>query len=98
MVDSTEACSRYVAKYLFKSQTADVWPKGWKRIRYSQNWPKLPENHNPKAFVILTAWDWYLAADSGNLQTTSYSVYERALRQGLRNVSWKHEKLDTVTN
>lgn len=86
LVDSVEACSRYVAKYLFKQTAFDVWPKGWKRIRYSRNWPKLPEKHNPKAFVILSAWDWYLAADSGTLMTKSYKVYERALRQGLSNV------------
>lgn len=97
MVDSVEACSRYVAKYLFKQTAFDIWPKGWKRVRYSRNWPKLPEKHNPKAFVILSAWDWYLAADCGSLVTTSYTVYERALAQGLRNVTWRQYS-DTVSN
>lgn len=91
LVDNPEACSRYVAKYLFKNTAFDDWPKGWKRVRYSQNWPKLPEKSNPNAFVVLTAWDWYLAADSGKLITRSYDVYERACRQGLRNVTYQVE-------
>src|SRR6185369_6136831 len=43
-VESAEGASRYVAKYLFKPSifTAD-WPKGWKRIRYSQSFPDAPE-------------------------------------------------------
>ncbi|HEY9651958.1 MAG TPA: hypothetical protein V6C95_14940 [Coleofasciculaceae cyanobacterium] len=85
-MDSPAAASRYIAKYLFKHSVFEIWPPKWKRVRYSQNWPKLPEKSNPAAFVILTAWDWHLAADSGDLKTSSYQVYERALRQGLRNV------------
>lgn len=94
IVDSPEAASRYVAKYLFKSSAFELWPKGWKRVRYSQNWPKLPEKSNPAAFVILTAWDWNLAGDSGVLKTSSYDVYERALRQGLRNVLYAPPEID----
>jgi hypothetical protein len=94
IVDSPEACSRYIAKYLFKQTNFEDWPKGWKRIRYSQNWPKLPESKNNKAFVVLTAWDWYLAGDSGELITRSRAVFERALRQGLTNVKFS----DTLPN
>lgn len=58
-VESIEGCSRYVAKYLFKETIfATVWPKGWRRVRYSQNWPKLPETTS-EAFVLLTNFDWY---------------------------------------
>lgn len=88
IVDSPEACSRYIAKYLFKAAVFEDWPKGWKRVRYSQNWPKLPEKHNEKAFVVLSAWDWHLASDSGHLITHDYEAYERACRQGLRNVEY----------
>lgn len=86
LVDGVEGCSRYIAKYLFKQTAFEDWPKGWKRIRYSQNWPKLPEQKHERAFVVLTAWDWHLAGDSGNLITRSQTVYERALVQGLTNV------------
>jgi len=42
----------YVAKYLAKSLGAQNWPKGWRRVRTSRNWPKLPELP-PNA-----GWDW----------------------------------------
>lgn len=57
-LESVEAGSRYAAKYLFKDSIFQtIWPKGWKRVRYSQNWPKLPKKEG-KAFVLLTAMDW----------------------------------------
>lgn len=100
LVDSPEACSRYIAKYLFKNTAFEDWPKGWKRVRYSQNWPKLPEKSNPRAFVILSAWDWNMAADSGDLVTRDYATYERAIRQGLRNVTYQTNpiQVEQLTN
>lgn len=56
---SVEGASRYVAKYLFKASIFDtVWPKKWRRVRYSQNWPKLPEMKG-NAIVLLSKFDWY---------------------------------------
>jgi len=62
-VESAEGASRYVAKYLFKPSifTAD-WPKGWKRIRYSQSFPKAEERET-NAIVLLTQGDWYALAE-----------------------------------
>jgi len=58
VVDSVEGASRYVAKYLFKQSMFETnWPKGWKRIRYSQSFPKL-ESKKTDAFVLLSAEDW----------------------------------------
>lgn len=55
---SVEAVSRYVAKYLFKDNIFnDRWPKGWKRVRYSQSFPKL-ERIETNAFVLLKRDDW----------------------------------------
>jgi hypothetical protein len=52
------AVSRYVAKYLFKDNIFnDKWPKGWKRVRYSQSFPKL-ERRETDAFVLLKREDW----------------------------------------
>jgi len=57
-LQSVEGASRYVAKYLFKESIfAEVWPKGWRRVRYSQNWPKLPEIKTD-AILLLTNDDW----------------------------------------
>jgi len=57
-LQSVEGASRYVAKYLFKETIFTTkWPKGWRRVRYSQNWPKLPEVKGD-AMILLSAWDW----------------------------------------
>lgn len=61
-VRSAQAASRYVAKYLFKpANFKTIWPKGWRRVRYSQNWPKLPDRET-NAFVLITREDWYKLA------------------------------------
>lgn len=57
-LQSVEGASRYVAKYLFKASIfEEIWPKGWRRVRYSQNWPKLPEIKTD-AMLLLTNDDW----------------------------------------
>lgn len=57
-VASVEAASRYVAKYLFKPTIFNtIWPTGWKRVRYSQQFPKLPER-DKVAFALVTREDW----------------------------------------
>jgi hypothetical protein len=57
-VQSAEGASRYVAKYLFKpSIFTTSWPKGWKRIRYSQEFPRQ-EKEKTGAIVLLTREDW----------------------------------------
>jgi hypothetical protein len=58
VVQSSEGASRYVAKYLFKPSIFETnWPKGWKRIRYSQGFPKQ-EDKETGAIVLLTREDW----------------------------------------
>jgi len=53
-----EAVSRYVAKYMFKDSIFNTeWPKGWKRVRYSQSFPKLPVRAST-AFVLIEPDDW----------------------------------------
>lgn len=57
-VNDAEAASRYVAKYLFKPTIfSDDWPKRWKRIRYSQGFPKQEEQET-NAIVLLRREDW----------------------------------------
>lgn len=57
-VSSVEGASRYVAKYLFKDTVFNtVWPEGWRRVRYSQSFPKLDKSET-KAFVLITREDW----------------------------------------
>lgn len=57
-VREIEGAARYVAKYMFKeSQFSAHFPKHWKRVRYSQSWPKLPVIKTD-AFVLLGSDDW----------------------------------------
>jgi hypothetical protein len=58
-VQNFEAGSRYMAKYLFKENIFTTkWPKGWRRVRYSQGWPKLPEIKG-EAFPLIKKPDWW---------------------------------------
>lgn len=43
--------SEYVAKYLHKGAGAEKWPKGFMRVRHSQNWPITHEKP-------LDGWEW----------------------------------------
>lgn len=57
-VRTHEGASRYVAKYLFKETIFEnTWPKHWKRVRYSQTFPKL-ESALTEAKVMLSRDDW----------------------------------------
>jgi hypothetical protein len=78
-VGSVEGASRYVAKYLFKDTIfSDKWPKGWKRIRYSQSFPKLPERKSD-AIVLISASDWDdLARRAVIVKTNNLADYNTA--------------------
>lgn len=61
-VESAEGASRYVAKYLFKQSMFETnWPKGWRRVRYSQSFPKF-EREKTDCFVLLGRKDWHKLA------------------------------------
>lgn len=85
-VDTVEGASRYVAKYLFKESMFTEWRPGWKRVRYSNNFPKLPEAPNHEAFPLLKPADWRKASDiAGDLICYSPYVYEIAQHHGMDN-------------
>jgi len=86
-VQSAAAVGRYVAKYLFKQTALDTWPKGWKRIRYSQNWPQLPERKNNTAFPVIKFADWFRVWDIGEpVRADSVYTYAAAQARGITNV------------
>lgn len=41
----------YVAKYLHKGMGAETWPRGFRRVRHSQNWPIAKPKKDEK-------WEW----------------------------------------
>jgi len=93
-VASVEACSRYIAKYMFKdSQFGTHFPKGWKRVRYSQNWPKL-ERKKTDAFVLLSRDDWYhLASLALVVDAAQGDPYETAVHHLTGHDVLVHEKI-----
>jgi len=85
------AVSRYVAKYLFK-QTAfsTEWPKGWKRVRYSQSFPRLPELKT-QAICLRTWQDWdALGRLAAVVVTSDPDVFDYA--------GWKLRDFDTAVH
>lgn len=87
-VDSVEAASRYAAKYLFKSSMRTEMPKNWRRVRYSQGFPKLPEPASSSAFPLVRPADWIRAGElPGTILCFSQATYERALLMRCYNVA-----------
>lgn len=81
-VETVEGASRYVAKYLFKDSIFETtWPKGWKRVRYSQSFPRLPERET-NAFVLLKHEDWYrLAQKALVIHAMGFDAFAEARNQ-----------------
>ena len=88
-VKNEAAASRYVAKYMFKQTAFDSsWPKGWRRVRYSQSFPKLPEIKTD-AFVLRTWQDWdELGRKAAIIRPADVEVEEYA--------AWKLIHFDTI--
>jgi len=88
VVREAQAVARYVGKYLFKSSLHTAWPKGWKRVRYSQNWPKS-ELETTDGFVLLSWKDWEnLAKKAVRVSCDSEETFDYA--------SWKLRESDTI--
>lgn len=84
-LESVEGGSRYAAKYLFKEDSfSSIWPKGWKRVRYSQSWPKLPDKTS-QAFVLLSKFDWYRLSREALIVKTKDDGTAKVARTMLRD-------------
>ena len=80
------AVAVYIAKYLFKDAQITLWPKGWKRIRYAQSWPKLEHESSGKGFPVLRAADWFRVSQLQEVIAKDNVAYERALSALCENV------------
>jgi len=84
-VESAEGASRYVAKYLFKQSMFETnWPKGWRRVRYSQSFPK-PEHKTTECFVLMYKEDWLKLAHSAVVVNVSDANILADVRWNLKN-------------
>lgn len=77
-VENVEKVSRYIAKYMFKGTAFSAdWPPGWKRVRYSQSYPKLPKRAST-AFVLMSSADWQkLARVASVITCADKQTFER---------------------
>lgn len=91
------AVAVYIAKYLFKDISETEFPPKWKRIRYSQSFPKLPKMESALAFPVLTQDDWRkvaIAVMGGLKRLICEDVYtlEAARARGIRNSKLRDTK------
>lgn len=59
-VESATGVAAYISGYLQKQLSADLWPKSWKRIRYSRGWPSNAPEPEWKG-VLMSKHDWEVA-------------------------------------
>lgn len=83
-VVSAAAASRYVAKYMFKPEMMQAdFPKGWKRVRYSQSFPQLPERET-NAFILLSTENWRKLAQVAAVIATDSEETKQTVLLNLR--------------
>lgn len=88
-VETVEGASRYVAKYMFKKAQFEAhYPKGWKRVRYSQTWPDFKKPPTD-AFVLLSRDDWHHLA-------TLAAVVDAESGEALENAQYFLKGSDTI--
>lgn len=81
-IKSPVAVAVYLGKYFFKDTMRTDWPRGWKRIRYSNSWPKLPLRKPEITFPLVHFSDWLrMEALDLIIHADSDATYEQALRR-----------------
>lgn len=79
--------ANYLAKYLFKEAMKTQWPKNWRRVRYSRNWYKIPEQEYELSFPLLTRDDWRkLSVMPWIIETNDLVIYTDGKDNGLKNL------------
>lgn len=68
MVDP-KACAGYVAKYLHKDAGGLPWPKGFMRVRHSQNWPISKQKKDE-------TWEWETYKNSNTIWTEKLALLD----------------------
>ena len=81
------AVAVYAAKYLFKEAQITEFQKGWRRIRYSRNFPKMPALTGKEAFAVVKHADWRKIENLGVIvRTTDMWIEELAYAHLITNV------------
>lgn len=92
LIDNPTAVAVYVSKYLFKDSISTVWPRGWRRVRYSRSWPKLPVEKPEIAYPLIKISDWHrMAAEYNTVFADSEVTYEAALARRIDVVVYQRD-------
>lgn len=91
---NVDATARYIAKYMFKTSQLETWPEHWKRIRYSQNWPKPPYAKADWVVTLMTPDHWRdAAAKHETFVCEDDAIYEMA-RKRMGNIVKRQANID----
>lgn len=72
LVTPTKA-SKYISKYLHKGVGAETWPRGFRRVRHSHNWPISEEQAMP-------GWEW-------ETMKNDYTIWQE--KNAFLDLGWK---------
>lgn len=87
------AVAVYTAKYLFKDAQVTEFAKGWRRIRYSQSFPKLPTIQGKEAFAVVKHKDWQKIENLGvSVRCKVQWIEDLAYAHLVTNVAWTGEE------
>jgi len=88
LINSPMAVALYISGYLTKHAHSDVFPRKWKRVRYSRQWPALPEHAPDWSLPLFNGVQWEkLDKCSEVFETDDVYIYARASRR-VHNVVW----------
>lgn len=97
MADETVARSAagaayYATKYLSKNLEYTGWPKGFRRVRTSRKWPKLPD------MPEIPGWEWRKLKNDEDLAGTIERMKDIGLQVELldHRAAWEYVKEDTT--
>jgi hypothetical protein len=52
-IEQAGECGMYMGKYLGKAIAVTGWPRGWRRVNTSRDWPKPEKEENPHVWLFL---------------------------------------------
>lgn len=90
-VKSEIGVASYISGYLEKQLSQDVWPKHWKRIRYSRGWPDMAEQPD-WARALNGRSDWEQADKQGVLFVAEDETLYKLARHHMAMVARPEEK------
>jgi hypothetical protein len=65
VIETPEAVAHYISGYLEKHANSDVFPRSWRRVRWSKEWPDLPPVEAQYSAVLRDRAAWSKADTLG---------------------------------